>query len=349
MRMMRITKISVTRIAGMFLIFATHLFLGFYGSSLGYVFNVGVPLFFIISGYLYGEKEIKEPVIWYFRRFIKICVPMYIFVLPVWLYCFIRYGARFPYGYILNWQGLSFVFVRIKESFLMLPESMSGIGHLWFLTVIMLCYLLLILVKKSESTDFVKNIKKNSKVEVVFCIFIVAAQIALACIGFQIIYFIEFFIGYAMSKKSLDFKRKKAFLMMSVIIAVALGVRLLARKFADGTVLYDNIFVVWSQCILALWIYAFFDFVLSNLPGLEQALGKSKLINWLDGISYFAYITHYIFIKEPFNLQKYIPNVAVATLVFFVLSFVSAEVLKLVSKPITGGLNKLAKKLSKEN
>ena len=54
-------------------------------------------------------------------------------------------------------------------------------------------------------------------------------------------------------------------------------------------------------------------------------------------------------IKEPFNLQKYIPNVAVATLVFFVLSFVSAEVLKLVSKPITGGLNKLAKKLSKEN
>ena len=206
-----------------------------------------------------------------------------------------------------------------------------------------------ILVKKSESTDFVKNIKKNSKVEVVFCIFIVAAQIALACIGFQIVYFIEFFIGYAMSKKSLDFKRKKAFLMMSVIIAVALGVRLLARKFADGTVLYDNIFVVWSQCILALWIYAFFDFVLSNLPGLEQALGKSKLINWLDGISYFAYITHYIFIKEPFNLQKYIPNVAVATLVFFVLSFVSAEVLKLVSKPITGGLNKLAKKLSKEN
>lgn len=45
----------------------------------------------------------------------------------------------------------------------MLPESMSGIGHLWFLTVIMLCYLLLILVKKSESTDFVKNIKKILK------------------------------------------------------------------------------------------------------------------------------------------------------------------------------------------
>lgn len=35
---MKITKISVVRIVGMFLIFATHLFLGFYGSSLGYFF-----------------------------------------------------------------------------------------------------------------------------------------------------------------------------------------------------------------------------------------------------------------------------------------------------------------------
>lgn len=83
---MKITKISVVRIVGMFLIFATHLFLGFYGSSLGYFFNVGVPLFFIISGYLYGKKEIKEPLNWYFRRFVKICIPMYIFVLLV---CFI--------------------------------------------------------------------------------------------------------------------------------------------------------------------------------------------------------------------------------------------------------------------
>lgn len=106
---MKITKISVVRIVGMFLIFATHLFLGFYGSSLGYVFNVGVPLFFIISGYLYGKKEIKEPLNWYFRRFVKICIPMYIFVLLVWLYCFIRYEAKFPYRYILNLQGLDFI------------------------------------------------------------------------------------------------------------------------------------------------------------------------------------------------------------------------------------------------
>ena len=109
---MKITKISVVRIVGMFLIFATHLFLGFYGSSLGYVFNVGVPLFFIISGYLYGKKEIKEPLNWYFRRFVKICIPMYIFVLLVWLYCFIRYEAKFPYSYILNLQGLSFIFIK---------------------------------------------------------------------------------------------------------------------------------------------------------------------------------------------------------------------------------------------
>lgn len=345
--MMKITKISVVRIVGMFLIFATHLFLGFYGSSLGYFFNVGVPLFFIISGYLYGKKEIKEPLNWYFRRFVKICIPMYIFVLLVWLYCFIRYEAKFPYSYILNLQGLSFIFIKMKVGYFVLPESMGGIGHFWFLTVIMLCYLLLILMKKLESTSFMKNVEKNPKVEVVLCILIVAVQIALAYVGFQIVYFIEFFLGYAMNKKDLSFKGKKSFLLISLIMVVALGTRLVVRKFADGTVLHDNIVVSWSQCVLALWIYAFFDFLLSNLPRLESTLGKSKLISWLDGISYFAYITHYIFIKEPFNLQKYIPNMIVATLVFLVLSFASAEILKLVSKPLTDCLNKLAGKLSK--
>lgn len=201
--------------------------------------------------------------------------------------------------------------------------------------------------EKVRKHKFHEKCRKNPKVEVVLCILIVAVQIALAYVGFQIVYFIEFFLGYAMNKKDLSFKGKKSFLLISLIMVVALGTRLVVRKFADGTVLHDNIVVSWSQCVLALWIYAFFDFLLSNLPRLESALGKSKLISWLDGISYFAYITHYIFIEEPFNLQKYIPNMIVATLVFLVLSFASAEILKLVSKPLTDCLNKLAGKLSK--
>lgn len=98
--MMRITKISVTRIAGMFLIFATHLFLGFYGSSLGYVFNVGVPLFFIISGYLYGKKGNKRTCNLVFQTFYKdmrsdvylcpSCLALLLYKIrrkvPLWLY-----------------------------------------------------------------------------------------------------------------------------------------------------------------------------------------------------------------------------------------------------------------------
>lgn len=342
---MKITKVSIARIVGMFLIFATHLCLGFYGSFLGYVFNVGVPLFFIISGYLYGNKEIEKPLSWYFGRFVRICIPMYIFVLSVWIYCFIRYGAKFPYGYILNLQGLGFLFVRIKESWLVPSESMIGIEHLWFLTVIMICYLLLIVIKKAEKTNVMKRIETNSKLETALFAALAVSQVALAYVGIQIIFFIEFFVGYAMSKRNFSFKGKKNFICMSVVMAAALVSRLVAGKYADATVLYDNIIVSWSQCILALWIYAFLDFVLSNMPRLESALGKSKLVGWLDGISYFAYITHYIFIKEPFDLQKYIPNVVVATLAFFALAFVSAEILKLVSKPLTSALNKLTGKL----
>ena len=51
--------ISVIRFIAMLLIIFCHI-LQYYGNDLAYLLNVGVPIFFCVSGYLYGGKEIKN-------------------------------------------------------------------------------------------------------------------------------------------------------------------------------------------------------------------------------------------------------------------------------------------------
>lgn len=73
--------ITVTRTVAMLSIVMCHLVSWFPSISfIGQFFNVGVPVFFIISGYLYGQKDIKRIIPWYKKQFVKIILPIYIYI-----------------------------------------------------------------------------------------------------------------------------------------------------------------------------------------------------------------------------------------------------------------------------
>ena len=74
--------ISLLRVVSMFLIILCHI-IKYYdfipGSKiLGQVFNVGVEIFFLISGYLYAGKMISFYLDWYKERIRKIYFPVLI-------------------------------------------------------------------------------------------------------------------------------------------------------------------------------------------------------------------------------------------------------------------------------
>lgn len=58
-----IAVISLTRVLAMWSIIACHI-CRYYGSECANWLNVGVRLFFIISGFLYGNRVIDEPIRW---------------------------------------------------------------------------------------------------------------------------------------------------------------------------------------------------------------------------------------------------------------------------------------------
>lgn len=72
--------ISILRISAMFSIVLCHI-LQAYNDPLAWRFNVGVQIFIVLSGYLYGHKETTNWIRWYYGRFMKLYVPCLIYCL----------------------------------------------------------------------------------------------------------------------------------------------------------------------------------------------------------------------------------------------------------------------------
>ena len=58
----------------MVLIIACH-FLQYYGNELAWWLNVGMQIFFVVSGFLYGNKNINDPIQFIKQRLKKILIP----------------------------------------------------------------------------------------------------------------------------------------------------------------------------------------------------------------------------------------------------------------------------------
>ena len=71
--------VSVLRVTAMLSIVICHI-LQVYNNKWAWVFNIGVQVFLFLSGYLYGNKEIKDWYGWYKKRFFKLYIPYIILV-----------------------------------------------------------------------------------------------------------------------------------------------------------------------------------------------------------------------------------------------------------------------------
>lgn len=141
-------SVTIIRTFSMFMIVICHLFQA-YNHSLAAVFNVGVQVFFIISGFLYGHKNVSDWNLWYKKRLLKLYIPYIIVAFSVMLIHIIAETANVRWynivGYITNLHGLRQV--------IDIPLNVSGLNHLWFMTAIMFAYI---------ATPIAQYLKKNS-------------------------------------------------------------------------------------------------------------------------------------------------------------------------------------------
>lgn len=175
---------------------------------------------------------------------------------------------------ILNLQGINFIFTAIPDIF----------SAPWFFTVIMLCYASLIIVKRIEKQhgDAMRKIVKMGGLPL-------AITCVLSMFRVNISGILAFYIGYVLKKKDYGYKKYNCFLMI-LVAGLAAGVRLVAKRFLDETIVYNLIVSITQICIAAaafMWIKW-----LLEACRFTTKIVTSKLFSHLDKVSLYVYVCH---------------------------------------------------------
>ncbi len=344
--------ISALRIFSMTFIVLCHV-INFYPFIPGYqhlseVFNVGVQVFLLISGFLYGNKTVGNYKKWYFGRIKKLVVPVSLIAAIdiIILYCMgHKTDVVTVFAYLFNLQGLLFLNWSFFSKFI---TEITNLGPLWFATIIMLCYLLIPVLQKvrGKYMDKSKNKKYTSIILAgggIYLLTILINMTGIIALG----YFAVFITGYLAAvlefkASSTNFKTVVLFSFATIIIQVF---RIIIRsKLSHGAVY--SAYVSISHAVLGFWIFYMFFWLSKVLPSFFNRIMSTKAMNYLDKKSYYIYLVHGLFCMggvNTFNVYGTDMNLVFKTVIFIAATIISAEILSL----LTDGLNRLIDKLQK--
>lgn len=289
--------------------------------------NSGNLIFLFISGFLYGGKSIDNFGAWINKRIERLWVPYFIFILVFFVLEVVR-GAGSEiikplvvYAFVL--QGL------------LGPEG--GPQTLWFMTLLILCYCLIPLLQLIR--DSAPSASDSKPVVPAAIALTVLSQVLLAyhCnltldFGHPLSWYVAaifvFCCGYFSNRSIVSSgitSRKLA--IWTAVMCVSMGIRVIAQRLIDGTVLYDRVISIWTNAILDIWIVYFIYYFVSK----AQTRFDYEIIRQGDRISYAFYLAHAL-VLELCSVVS--PSEASFVVTAFALSVISAYCLNYVSHNI---------------
>lgn len=323
-------SITYLRVFATILILCCHLVVTFDNRLLqlsAQFFNVGVYLFLIISGYLYGKKDISKNSTytkWLISRGKRILVPLYVFMI-ILFFIYLLLGLNIqPFNwiiYIFNLQGLE-IYVH-------------GAEHLWYLTIAMICYFITPILDKNKY-----NLNKN-KLFVLSIIYIIIQLIISYYIHEQFgryliligLYILSYFIGYYWNSEQVNFK---SFILAFLIMIFALFGRILGMMVFDNTILYNVLIVGYTHSLLGLAMFFIGFYIIKHFR-------ENKLFNIVkkfDFISYEIYLVHYMFIGGPLSVL-FTNSKILNCFIVILFSYISALILSNLCKFIINYTSKV--------
>ena len=301
--------ISTIRVMAMILIVSCHITQG-YDQQIAFILNVGVQLFFLISGFLYGKVEILSSMDFYKKRVIKIYIP---FIIVVLLFA----GVYAIFGVEqVSWKQL-IPYVFNLQAF---AKPIESFNHMWFLTVIMICYLVTPITKyllKNKPYLLVSLLLLVSVVEFVFVLkmYSIAAWIVLYLFGMC--------MGY--------FDTKKVNAITTVVSGVGLAILMVFFQLSRLTDSAWAHYSVWLHCVLAIFLFGLLYAILTKID-----IKLPKCLRFVNNISYEVYLVHHILILGPLSLLFLTPsktiNIVLILMITFVLSYALNQLMNLMKR-----------------
>jgi len=320
--------ISILRVLGMLFIILCHIASWLDIAFLEQFFNYGVYIFLFISGFLYANKEINSPSEWFLTRVKKLLIPFYLFVIPVSIVYFKINGfdGLEAIKYLFCLQGINFITPFIPFS------EIKPLGNLWFVTIILICYLLTILVKKIEK-------KHKLNIAVIILILVAAWFIPKIMMCFNIPYisleyFVTYFLGYYISK----FKVKNTlpiFIIYGLFLFLAsIGIRLVGKYCFDNSINNFYLLIVSATHLgLAVSTYFICNYLVNKFT-IFIKIAKSIIWITFDKLSYPIYITHYAFLNSVTSVDNFGLSKPISFILFILMTITSALIIFYIDKAI---------------
>lgn len=268
--------ISVIRIIATLLIVTCHILQG-YENRWAWVLNVGVQIFFFISVFLYGKKDIQNSIVWWKGRIRKVYLP-YLCYLILCLPWFWIFASEFIS--IKKFLVYLFCFQGVISS-----AGIQGLGHLWFVSIIMVCYLITPVLQY-----FIRKYRLLFVVALigVYLVYVSYFTFALSYITWLMVYC----FAYGIAALYKDMPEFLIFLLGGAFV------RLLYFSSWDD-ILRDTLFGVGLHALGGCLLFLFLYFLFSTT---SWGIKKKDYFLWLDKYSFEIYLTHHIFILGPFSL-----------------------------------------------
>lgn len=263
--------------------------------------NIGVQIFFFMSGYLYSNKVINNSKKWISTNIKKIMKPYWIYLALIIPVIFLLDKSRLSIikvvAAVLGIQGLSGVF------------TIESIGQHWFITYILICYVL--------TPVFIPKLYKKTEGSIVkifllmFLSQIVTMPLAYVC-QFKIAYIWVYICGYIYGKRYSEknqFKNEQQRVERFVYIISIVG--LIIRLYIDSL---DFGGIMSQVCSLIIqWIKLFqgaaiFIFIINFIPAMRWdtvSIKTRRVIEKLAACTFEIYIVHEFFTCDIFT--KYLP------------------------------------------
>lgn len=306
-------SITILHVLGMAMILLCHIFqeTGFF--TLGEIFITGVPLFLFVAGYLSGKKKITNNLLWIGKRTVRLLLPYYILIIS--LFCIYEATkladvSLFQWVFCLvNLQGLNYTVWKFDSY-----GAVAGIGPLWFLTTMMFAYFLTLILNKF------RDVNLNKWQRIILILIVLLLQFAGVCIGIQPNYLIVYALGYFTGVKGVR-RDGKYYLIISAIMVIATVIRFGLRSIVDGANFYDRYYALISSNAIAIWIFYTIFYFESKLPRIYAIAGKRWFL-FIEAISFYVYLVHYLFLRSPFAPINYVNGFVVSTLLMLIFTFI---------------------------
>jgi len=260
-------------------------------------FNIGVQIFLVMSGFLSGAKNIPNYCDWYTKRFKRILKPYYIYLIII-----------IPVFLIFNGNNISSVQIIYYLLILQgVSGSISGLGHLWYITLIDICYLITPIIFKYNISR-----KENSKLKFYFLMVgqFIILQLIFLKLGSNLgpwvaTYMFGFYLAWRYNYKT----TKRIKYLFAGVTIMLLPIIIYFQYFYSSKVITPIIRMIyllfpWYHALLGCTIFIILFDMLSKYGKLRNKMFFTRSIYLIDKYSYEMYITHSVYILGTFSMLK---------------------------------------------